>query len=162
MIFYFVHSDSNGNFKPINNNKFYLLNPLDRFNIFIAVDGTFGLVTSSYTDVSNKVPQVDLIDPSELTFRLYVTFIKPSDSVDGPFLLYQAAIPNLRIIFQCNSIYTTMGYFCILNMEEVQPEGDSKNYLVKITFQNTGFVVFFFFSINHIIILFLLIHFFFL
>jgi hypothetical protein len=57
MIFYFVHSDLNGNFKPINNNKFYLLNLLDRFNIFIAVDGTFGLlVTSTYTDVSNKVP----------------------------------------------------------------------------------------------------------
>lgn len=75
-------------------------------------------------------------------FGLYITFIKPSeDAVDGPFLLYQTAIPTLRIVFQCNSIYTTMGYFCILNMNEVQPKEESKNYLIKITFQNTGFVI---------------------
>ncbi|GBB88775.1 hypothetical protein RclHR1_15380003 [Rhizophagus clarus] len=138
---YFSKPDPNGNFKPINNNKFELSNPLDRFNIFVAVDGTFGLVTSTYTNTSNQVSQVDLIDPTELTFELYVTFIKPSDTVDGPYLLYQTAIPNLQIVFQCDSIYMTVGYFCILNMKEVQPKGKFEKYLIKITFQHTGSVV---------------------
>ncbi|PKY57537.1 hypothetical protein RhiirA4_411730 [Rhizophagus irregularis] len=141
---YFSKPDSDGNFKPINSNQFELLNPLDRFNIFAAIDGTFGLVTSNYnTNASIQLqPNVDLINPTEPMFGLYITFIKPSeDAVDGPFLLYQTAIPTLRIVFQCNSIYTTMGYFCILNMNEVQPKEESKNYLIKITFQNTGSVI---------------------
>ncbi|PKY28185.1 hypothetical protein RhiirB3_416790 [Rhizophagus irregularis] len=91
---------------------------------------------------SKPQPNVDLINPTEPMFELYITFIKPSeDAVDGPFLLYQTAIPILRIVFQCNSIYTTMGYFCILNMNEVRPKEESKNYLIKITFQNTGSVI---------------------
>ncbi|RIA88250.1 hypothetical protein C1645_775438 [Glomus cerebriforme] len=138
---YFSKPDSDGNFKPINNNQFKLSNPLDRFNIFPAIDGTFGLVTSNYTNVSNQL-NVNLIDPTEPTFGLYITFIKPNENtVDGPFLLYQTEIPNLQIVFQCNSIYTTMGYFCILNMKEIQPKGKFKNYLIKITFQDSGSVV---------------------
>ncbi|CAB5193399.1 unnamed protein product [Rhizophagus irregularis] len=141
---YFSKPDSVGNFKPMNSNRFELSNPLDRFNIFAAIDGTFGLVTSTYsTNASSQLqPNVDLINPTEPMFGLYITFIKPSeDVVDGPFLLYQTAIPMLRIVFQCNSIYTTMGYLCILNMIEVRPKEEPKNYLIKITFQNTGSVI---------------------
>ncbi|CAG8517544.1 16437_t:CDS:10 [Funneliformis mosseae] len=128
---------SNGNFKAINNGQ------IDQniSEIFPAIDGTFGIVTTINKNVINRAHD-DLIDPTESTFELYITFVRPNKNVvDGPFLLYQTSVPSLRIKSICNSAYTTKGYFCILNIKDEQPNEEPKYHLAKIIFQSTGSVV---------------------
>ncbi|CAG8611342.1 11793_t:CDS:2 [Funneliformis caledonium] len=131
---YFNNSDSNGNFLPINNGRF----DQEISDIFPTIDGNFGIVTRIHKSTSNS-PH-GLIDPTELTFELYITFIGPNKNADGPYLLYQTSIPNLQIQSSCNVAYTTRGYFCILNMKDEQNE-DPKYHVIKIIFQNSGSVV---------------------
>ncbi|CAI2174672.1 3054_t:CDS:10, partial [Funneliformis geosporum] len=132
---YFSKPDSDGNFHPINNGHLEIKNPsLDTFNIFATIDETFAIV-SSRTNISNQPFDVSM-DPVRPTFGLYVTFINPDKTVDGPFLLYQSVIPNLQIMFRCSKTYTTLGNSCILNMKR-----DEDYKLIQIKFQNTGSVV---------------------
>jgi hypothetical protein len=118
-----IFSDSNSNLKVINDNKIDC--NLNKFSIFSAISGSFGLITSNHTD--------------EL-LSLYVTFIKPReiDSIDGPYYLYDDESYSQIDEISCNFGYTTLGYTCIFNMKK-EPTG---NYFVKVDFRNTGFVIF--------------------
>ncbi|CAG8574081.1 17486_t:CDS:10 [Funneliformis caledonium] len=137
---YFSKPDSDGNFQRINSGQIEFQNLSD---VISAIDGVFGIVTSKHANISkySNKSRDDLIDPTESTYELYITFVGPNQmAVDGPFLLYQTSVPNLQIESICNTAYSTKGYFCILNIEDKHSEA-LKNSLIKITFQNSGSVV---------------------
>ncbi|CAI2182418.1 6647_t:CDS:10 [Funneliformis geosporum] len=133
---YFSKPDSDGNVQPINNGHI----DQELSDIFPAIDGNFGIVHKNIPNKpvnteKNNEPH-DLIDPTKPTFELYITFVGPNNNIDGPYLLYQTTLPNLQVQPICNSAYATKGYFCILNIKD-----ELKNYLIKISFQNTGSII---------------------
>ncbi|GES98507.1 glycosyltransferase family 2 protein [Rhizophagus clarus] len=132
---YFSQPDIDGNFHPINYGKFYLQNPSDYYSLFPGMDGSFVIVTKNSTDIQTKSNK--FINPSEFTTKIYVYFVRPTMKVDGPFLLYQSAIPRLKVEFYCDTAYTSTGDMCILIMK---PHGTTETHLMKISFQNSGSV----------------------
>jgi hypothetical protein len=99
------------------------------------IDGSYGLF------ITNRVNNTEFINPSEFTVKIYLSFIKPTmNAVNGPFLVYQSAIPHSKVNIVCDAVYTGTGSICILLLESVKPK---KSYTLKLLVQNSGFVFFF-------------------
>ncbi|GBC02607.1 hypothetical protein RclHR1_04700009 [Rhizophagus clarus] len=134
---YFSQPDVNGKFHQINYGKFYLQS--STFSVlFPGMDGSFSFITMTSTDIQTKYNES--INPSEFTIKIYVNFIRPTMKVDGPFLLYQTAIPHLDVGFHCDTAYTSTGGMCLLTMRQMKLNETSVPYLLKILFQNSGSV----------------------
>ncbi|GBC09383.1 hypothetical protein RclHR1_08810002 [Rhizophagus clarus] len=104
------------------------------------MDGSFLFVTMNSTSTDFQTEHNKFINPSEFTTKIYMNFIKPTMKVDGPFLLYQTAIPNLDIDYICDAAYTSTGGMCLLKIRKIKHNETSKLHLLKISFQNSGSV----------------------
>jgi len=125
----------------------------DNYFTFSAIDGNFGIATLNSTDI--KTNPNKSINPSEFTFKAYVTFIKPiMNGVDGPFLIYQSAIPHLTVEFYCDTALAGIGNMCFLQLEREKNE-KLETYFMKVSFQTLGLVIFIIFLIIFIIKLFI-------
>ncbi|RIA88249.1 hypothetical protein C1645_826666 [Glomus cerebriforme] len=139
MWIYFSKPDDEGKLSLLNKGKYYLQNSFDEYYLISAIGGSYAFIatTTNPTDIETKPNES--INPYEFTYKVYMSFIKPiMNGVDGPFLIYQSAIPHLNVDAHCDATYTGTGYFCILLLERDKPK---KSYLIKkISIQNSGSV----------------------
>ncbi|CAB4403043.1 unnamed protein product [Rhizophagus irregularis] len=134
---YFSRPDDKGNISLINEGKHYLKNPFNYYFIFPAIDGNFGIVTVNSTDINIK--SNEFINPFKFTSKVYVTFIKPvMESVDGPFLIYQSAIPHFEVDFLCDTAFSGIGNTCLLIFNRAEDKNTSE--VIKLSFQTSGSV----------------------
>ncbi|POG62803.1 hypothetical protein GLOIN_2v588234 [Rhizophagus irregularis DAOM 181602=DAOM 197198] len=134
---YFSKPDDKGNFSLINEGKHYLQNSLANYFVFPSIDGNFGIVIVNSTDIN--INPNEFINPSKFTSKAYVTFIKPvMKSVDGPFLIYQSAIPHLEVRSFCDTAFAGIGNTCLLIFNRVEDENTLE--VIKLSFQASGSV----------------------
>lgn len=108
------------------------------------IEGNFIFITYSTTNVEMKCIESD--DPTEIMFKVFVSYLKPLvNGVDGPFIIYQSTIPHLSMNkFICSNTRMSMSSFCILVINSVKAKKKSKKHLLKISFQDSGLVLYLF------------------
>ncbi|CAG8750276.1 7136_t:CDS:10, partial [Rhizophagus irregularis] len=134
---YFSRPDDKGNFSLLNEGRHYLQSSSNYYFIFPSIDGNFGIVNANSTDINIK--SNEFINPSKFTFKVYVSFIKPvMESVDGPFLIYQSAIPHFELDFFCDTAFSGIGNTCLLMFNRAEDKNTSE--VIKLSFQTSGSV----------------------
>jgi hypothetical protein len=63
------------------------------------------------------------------------------ESVDGPFLIYQSAIPHFEVDFLCDNAFSGIGNTCLLMFNRAEDKNTSE--IIKLSFQTSGFVILF-------------------